>query len=388
MNHHTFLGTIPSYFARRARYQVRELYLSRAILDLATATVMLFEPIYLYKLGFSLAQIMYFFLAIYLLYFIFLPLGAKFAKRFGFEHSIFLSSPMQIAYYASLFLMTYSLYFVIPAVIFYTLQKTFYWPGYHANFAHYGLAEEQGREVSNITVIISLVYIAGPFLGGALINWFGFPVLFIVASVLILVSNLPLMLTPEKFEPSDFSYKDSLKRLFRKEHRRKFFSYLGFGEELIVLVLWPIFIYTIVKSEFSVGYIIAGATLFTSIIVLYVGKLIDKKGKHGVLRFSSIIYSLSWFLRILTSGAFGIFLVDTLSRTGKNMVSVALTTITYNRARNGGIMKQIIFFESALVLGKILAMLLVLGILVLFSVNPWIGIFILAGLFSLLYGLL
>lgn len=386
---HQFLGNLPSYLAHKAKSEVRELFLSSAILEFASAMILFFEPIYLYEQGVSLKLIMLFNLGIYLVYFIIMPLGGKFAKSKGFEHSIFLASPFLILYYLCLVLTAKSFYFLIPAIICLSWQKTFYWPGYHADFAHYGQDFEQGREIGNITVIISLVYILGPFLGGTIIHFFNFTVLFVIVSILIILSNLPLLLTPEKFKPSNFSYKRAYKRLIRKDNRRRFFAYLGFGEELIFLTLWPIFIFIILKNNFKIGGLIALSTLVTVISVLYIGKLTDKRHKHSVLRFSVVIYSLSWFLRLLTRGSIGVFLVDTFSRTGKSILYVPLTTLTYDKAREKGIVKNVVFFEMALVVGKILSILLVL-IILFFAPNflLWPLIFILAGLFTLLYGFL
>lgn len=386
---HHFLGNLPSYLARQAKSEVRELFLSSAILEFASAMILFFEPIYLYQQGASLKLIMLFNLGVYLVYFFIMPLGGKFAKSRGFEHSIFLSTPFLILYYLCLALSAVSFYFLIPALIFLAWQKTFYWPGYHADFAHYGQAFEQGREISNITVIISLVYILGPLLGGAIIHFFNFTVLFTVVAILTILSNLPLLLTPEKFKPSTFSYAKAYRRLIRADNRRRLLAYLGFGEELILFTLWPIFIFIILKNNFKIGGLIALSTLFTAILALYIGKLTDKTRKHSVLRFTAVIYSLSWFLRLLARGTAGIFLIDTFSRIGKNILYVPLTAITYNQAREKGVMKNVVFFEMALVIGKILAILLVL--IILFLTPPvlrWPAIFILAGLFTLLYSFL
>jgi MFS family permease len=386
---HSFLGFLPGYLARQAKSEVKELFLNSAILDLAVAMILFFEPIYLYQQGLSLEWIVLFYLGVYVVYFFIMPLGGKFAKRYGFEHGILLGSPFLILFYLSLVLAAQSFYFLIPAILFYALQKTFYWPGYHADFAHYGQDFEQGREVSNITVIISAVFVLGPLIGGAIMYFFNFTVLFIIVSLLIVLSNLPLILTPEKFKPSTFSYKGAYKRLFRLANRRRFLAYLGFGEEFIVLALWPIFMIIILKNTFSAGAVVALATLATSLTILYIGRFTDKHNKRSLLRFTTVIYSLVWFLRILVRAPLGVFLVDTFSRIGKSSLSVPLTSITYTEARERGVVKNVVFFEMSLVVGKILAMLAVLLIIAFVPANLlWPAIFVLAGLFALLYGLL
>ena len=389
LSKHTFLGVLPSFFARKATAQVKELYISSAILDFAVALILFFEPIYLYQQGVGLKGIMSFYLVVYFFYFFLMPLGGKFVKRYGFEHAMFLGSPLLIVYYLFLILVGQSSFFLIPAALFYALHKTFYWPGYHADFVHYGINIEQGREVSNRIVLMTLVFVLGPLVGGFVIQFFSFTVLFVIVSLLIMLSNVPLLLTPEVFEPSRFSYLGTYRRLFKKENRVRFISYLGFGEELILLTLWPIFMIILLGSALSTGTIIALSTLTTSFIVLYVGKLTDKIKKGPLLRFTTIIYALSWVLHLLIRNALGVFVVGTISQVGKNALSVPQIAITYQNARKRGVVKDVIFFEMALVVGKILAILFVLLILFFASKElQWQLIFLLASLFTVLYSVL
>lgn len=389
LNKHSFLGNWPGFLARRARSEVRELYVNSAILDLAVAMVLFFEPIYLYQQGISLTGIMLFYLGVYGTYFIILPLGGKFAKKRGFEHSIFLGTPFLILYYLCFVLVAKSWIFLAPAAIFLALQKTFYWPGYHADFAYFGQEAEQGRELSNLTVILSAVFILGPLIGGAILYFFGFTVLFIVVAFLIVLSNFPLVLTPERFVPSEFSYRDTYRRLFKPENKRALLAYLGFGEEIIAMALWPIFLFIVFKTTLATGGIIAVSTFITSMVVLYVGKITDQRSHQSVLKLTTVIYAFSWLIRTAVRLPLGVFLADTYSNIGKTSLSVPLYAMTYHRARERGVVKNVIFFEMALVLGKILAILLVLLILILApEAQSWTLIFLLAAFFTLFYSLL
>lgn len=389
VHRHTFLGIFPSYFANQASPQVRELYLNSAMLDLAVSMILFFEPIYLYQKGISLIGIVLFYLGVYAAYLLFIPLGGKFVKRRGVAHSIFLGSPFLIAYYGMLLFVGSSWVFLIPAALFYALQKTFYWPGFHADFAEYGHDEEQGREISTISVILLFVHIAGPVIGGAILYFFNFTALFFVVSFLVIFSNFPLLLTSTRFTPGKFSYGGAFKRIVKRKNRRRAIAYLGFGEELILLVMWPIFIFTIVKSTISAGALVAVSTLITAFVILYIGKLTDCRKKQGVLRFMSVIYSAGWVLRIFLQFPLGALFADTFSRIGKNSLSIPLTAIVYHNARRGDVVERMVFFEMCLIIGKIIALILLLLLLSFVSHSIlWQLIFILAALFSLLYSAL
>lgn len=386
---HTFLGVLPSYYANQASPQVRELYLNSALLDLAVAMVLFFEPIYLYQKGISLIGIALFYLGVYIAYLFLLPLGGKFVKRYGVVQSIFLGSPFLIGYYGALLFVGSFWLMLIPAALLYALQKTFYWPGFHADFAEYGHDDEQAREISTISVIVLFVYVAGPMIGGAVLYFFNFTVLFFIVSFLVMLSNFPLLLSSVRFTPGKFSYGGAFKRIVARKNRRRLIAYLGFGEELILLVMWPIFIFIVVKSTISAGALVAVSTLITAAVVLYIGKLADRRQKQSILRFTSVMYALGWVLRIFLRFPLGVLFVDTFSRIGKSSLSIPLTAITYHNARRGDVVERMIFFEMCLVVGKIIALALLLILLNAVSgALVWQMIFLLAALFSVLYSVL
>lgn len=366
--------------------QIRELYLSTIILQFAASSVMIFEPIYLWRSGFSMQRIILFYGAIYVVYFAILPFGGKFIRARGYEHGIMYSTPFLILYYLSLFAIPYSPVFVGTAVVSYALQKMFYWPGYHADFARFGMANQTGRELSVLVLLASISAIAGPAVGGLVLVTLGYPALFVVVSLLILLSNVPLLLTPEVFTPRPFSYEDAWKRLWKPENRRKFVSLLGFGEEFIVMIVWPIFMYTVVEEFFNLGAIVSLATFATLLVALAVGKLTDTKARKRIMRLGVVYTALSWLMRLVSGGLGGVFLADTLYRSSRTAIGIPLIASTYDSARRYSVTKTAVFLESSVVAGKLLSAALCL-VIVTFFAPGWELLFLLAAAFTLLYAL-
>jgi len=387
---------VKSFLPHNMKRQVRELFISTTLVNLALALVMIFEPIYLYQTGHPLQKIMFFYLITYALYFILMPLGGQFARRKGYELGMLVGTFLFIAYYITLFLIgQYDFLFYIAPIIL-ALQKTFYWPAYHADFAHFSDSAEEGREVSAMNVASSLVYIIGPAIAGFIIFTWGYGALFIVASILFLGSNIATLVTKEEFTPHDFSYRKVYTDLFSKKNRNDFFAYIGYGEELVVLVVWPVFISIIIADVFDLGLIVALATLITTLVTLYIGKLTDSRNKRKILSLGSVFYSLAWFIRIFISNTIGVFFVDTMSKLGKNTISIPLMAITYEKAKDkretedSHIMHSVVFFEMSLVVGKLIA-ILAIYIAMFFITDEVFAFkltFILAGSMSLLYMLL
>lgn len=385
------IDIVGSFFAQRLTRQVRELYSTTLILDLAVSMIAIFEPAFLYlyfskffSLTATLQCVALFYLAVYLVYFFLMPVGAKFARRFGYENSIAIASIFQIIFYLSLFSINLFPPAIFLASVFYGVAKTFFWPAYHSNFAKFSSTGEQGRQLSNLYALESIVFISGPLLGGLILNFFGFKVLFVVVSILLLASNIPMLITKEVFDPKTYSYLDSFRRLWQGVKDRRVFSYLGFGEEWIALTMWPIFMFLTAKDFLGLGIISSSSIFVTTLVILFVGRLADKNNKITILRWGAIFYFFSWLLKILARTATGIVMLDIYSRISKNFIALPLTAGLYDDAQQASTMDTVMFFEMSLVIGKIVAILACL--LVLFVSTPgWNSMFILAGLFTLFY---
>lgn len=375
------------YFADGLSRELKELFWSTSILDFAISSVGIFEPIYLFTLGFSISWIILFYIAVYGLYFFLVPFGGKFARSRGYEHSILVSTPFLILFYVSLFAIPYHPFFIACAIISLALQKTLYWPGYHADFARFGKDGARGKEISNLVVWDSLVTILGPAFGGIIIATVGFKVLFIIAIFLILVSNIPLLTTPEKFQPVPFPYKDAMKRLVAPENRRKLFAYMGFGEEHLAGYLWPIFIFLVVKQYISIGFLVSASVLVATLLTLYIGRVTDEESRHEVLKIGVVFTFFTWLMRILVVSGVGIFMTDSLYRISRRAVGVPLAAITYEEAKKTSVMNSIIFLQMALTVGKLLVSVITLAVLYLFP-GSWLAVFILGAAMTLLYAFL
>ncbi|MFA6098902.1 MAG: MFS transporter [Patescibacteria group bacterium] len=374
----------PHYFSQHPSQGLKDLYWSVGLKDFALAAVTIFEPIYLYTLGYSLQSIMLFYLIIYGAYVLLLPLFGRVISRIGLEHSIFYSQFVLIFYFILLFSIPQVglLFYIAP--LFCALYKSFYWPAYHADFVSFSQDGQRGREVGGLETLSVFVYILGPLIGGAIIEWTSFGVLFFCASILFIISSIPLFRIKEIHGKMDYSYSQAWRQLFDKEHRRYSLAYFGFGEEMIVLTLWPVFIFIVVKNYLEIGALIAVTTFVTSIIVLYLGRASDKYRRDKIMRSGIIIYFFTWLLRGFASVPWHVFGLDASSRFSKEMLFVPLQVITYSKAKEIGALSYAVFFEQSLAVAKFFAALLAIIIIYIFS-SPWVPLFILAAIFSLFY---
>lgn len=376
---------LPHYFASKVRKQIEHLYAATAIGNLASAMITLFEPIFLYQtLGFTIPEVLLFFAAVYALYIVLMPLGAKIATNFGYAHSIFFSIPFQVLLWLSLIGSQYNFNFIYAAPVFYALQKTLFWPAWHATLAQFAHGKQVAREFSVMYAVMSVMQILGPMLGGVLAIYLGPTYLFAIGSLIYFCSAIPLFWTKDKKLFSRYRYHDTWKLI--KAYPARFLGYLGFGEELIVLTVWPIFIYMVVRNYQDVGSLVTVATLLATSLSLYIGIYSDKHDKIRVMQIGNFFYILSWMARIPVIGPFGAFITDSISRTSKGLLCIPLAAVTYERAETSDVMPYVVGFEQMLSVGKLLACLL--AIIVFAATGSFVLLFILGGLFSLFYFLI
>jgi hypothetical protein len=376
------------YLIGQPSRQVRELLAATTILDFAIAAITIFEPIYLFKLGFSIPQILFFYIGVYGLYLLIQPFGGKVTRSQGYKHGIIFSTPFLILYYLSLFAIPYSPLFIATAIVAYAIQKTLYWPGFHADFAKFGSVSDSGREFGLLVFLISLVSVVGPFFGGLVIRLFSFPTLFVIVSLLILVSNIPLLLPPGVFVPRDLSYLDAYKRLLKPENRCTVLSFMGYGEELLALTIWPIAIFLAIDGFTEIGALISISTLITAVVGYLIGRGGDGHGRVNdfkILRIGTIMTALSWVMRIAAFGPFTILGIDTLYRTSRMAQGVPMMTLTYEAARHYSVTKTAILIEMAVIVGKLTLGIATALVFLFLPDQAWGITFALAAAFSLLY---
>lgn len=376
-----------AYLPSHASPHLKELYAVMGMMNFVFSALMLFEPIYLYTIGFALWQIMLFYAGVYGLYFFLMPIGGIVAKRKGFEHSIMYSSVFLILYLV--FLLAIPLYpsFVVLAAFALAIQKTFFWPGYHADFAYFSQSDERGRQVSVVAIVESIASVLGPLAGAFIASQFGFGALFTLICVVILFSNAPFFLMKEQFVPSPFDYREPYRYLREKQNRPYFWGYVGFGEELIVVTVWPIFFFITFGTILSTGIAIALSTFITIIIAIYIGKSSDFADRKLIVRIGALFITLSWFLRLLARGAPSVVALDFFSRVSKNIFAIPMVASLYEYASHTSLIKNMIFFEMSLTVGKFFTALVLAAVFYWFGA-VWQIAFILGGLLSLFFFLL
>ena len=334
------------YFSHRINTEVKEVYWNAFIVNLALSITTLFEPIFLYGLGYSLVDILWFYCLVYLAYSILVFAGGKVISWIGYKHAIFWSNIFYIIYWILLYQLKFHPELFMIAPVYFALQKSLMWPAYHADIAKNSIKDQQGREVGVLFSLIQAASVVGPLLGG-------------------LISA------------------------FLKTYPQNFFGYWGFAEDLMLMTLWPLYVFLAVPALLNVGLLVTVASFIAIVIMLYLGRFIDHQKKSHVLQIASVAYGLTWLVRQFAVGFPAVFAFDTLTRTGKALLNVPMTALTYKLAGQGTANYAIahaVFAEFSLSVGKVVTALLCIW--VLSSTQNIYYAFIVAGGLTMFYGLL
>ncbi len=363
---------LKSLFSR----ELFEIYFLLAMRSLSLSLIGIFLPLYLFvELGYTFDQVIYFYLAFILLFGIGQFIATKVVSRFGTKHSMITSVPfLIIALFFTMFLGTYPSFFYLAA-LFHGMHAAFFWVGFHIDAVLQGKKRDFGKESAVISAVTMLPSVAGPIIGGLILLFFSFNVLFILSCIAIAVSFIPLLFSKEVYAKHNLD----ISSFFDKKHLKYFFGYFAQGVGYTAAnVFWPLFIFTILGEYISVGIYGTLVTFFMVFVTLLLGKLSDE-GKNGlIMEISAIFNSVFWILKVFVSTLSQVFVIGSMRSIAFHGIEVPFLAKTYAKAKKKHI-GLLLFRETVIRFGQLCCLLLVL------FVGRSEAAFIAAGVLSLVF---
>ena len=252
---------------------------------IAGSLVGIFVPIYLLTIGFDLRTVFCYFLIFSFTLVPFFILTAKFCQYLGVKKTLLLRIPILFIYLASLFLVKQ-----IPAIVyfipvFYALETSLYWYPLHLIFTTHALEGEMGKKVSHFFAWPKAVGVILPIISAGIAISLGFKFLFVIASVVYLISSIIYF----QFDEIKITTSFTLGKVW--EFIKKYPHYIVLEvienwREDISGVVWPIFVFISISALggavnqkigiFSVGMITTISAVIALLFNLFVGNLSDK----------------------------------------------------------------------------------------------------------------
>jgi MFS family permease len=343
--------------------EMNELYISYGIMNFALGLISVFIPIYLYKLDYSIPEILFFFFLNSISFILFSYWGARIVARLGVKHTMLLTIPIFIIFFIGLrFIQNFPiLFFILPVLR--SFKMILYNYSFHLNFIQHSDQKHRGKEVSILQATEVAASILSPFFGGMIIAYSSFGTLFTVGSIILFLAMIPLFLTKDTYEKITFEKKNLILDIFKKENLNFVYSFSGYAiESWIGMIIWPIFLFVMLFNVESVGALTSITALATFMTFYFIGKATDKKDKRELLRIGTILYFFGWIGRIFVGGFTSMFFIDTYKNLTQRVLAVPWTAYSYDLAAKKNyfkfiVQREIIFNISRVLILPILIML-------------------------------
>ena len=368
------LSTPPVY---KPHGQILSLFWSSATKRISQTFIIIFSSVYIYKnfseLGFSHANsilIVCLFFALFLISkILFLSFAEELSRKTGFKKVIWLSALPYAFFISSMIYAEIKPAFFFIAAVFYGSHSALYWWGYHGYFIKAGDKDHYGGGIGAVEFINTLAIITAPFMGGILIEIFGFNFLYALAGLFMFLSLLLLGEGDDRRQNTDIRFSEVIRLIFR--HKLISSAYVGAGVEGTFYILgWPLFLYFLFGEVVSLGTFIAISMLVAAVLGVFVGNKIDRDGEKNIVVISAPLLSFSWLLKTVSINVPVLVVAESIRTLGEKMLSINLMELTYKKAKESVTAKAILFRELSIIVGSFICIFIVaVSVLVGISLN-------------------
>ena len=340
----TMLSRAQNHFGNMHDDAFLKLFISKRLIHGAAAALLgIFVPIFLYETtGESFYIVGGYYALLSFFYAILLVPGMYIANKIGFSHTLVVSGVFSVMIYIIMFFLTAEnmsllLWPLAAAIVAFRL---FHWVPYHVDFTLFTNVGERGRQVSLSFATIAFLGVIGPILAGFIVANAGYNALFGVAIVLLIAATISYAFVPETLTHFDWSWMETWRHFFDREHRSVVLGEFANGAETAVqLIVWPIFLYEILNGNvFEIGAVstvIVGATIA---VQLFLGQYLDKhKGSEGkTLKVGSTLYAIGWILKIFVLSTLHVFVIGLYHNIVKIFTKTPYSAIIYDMSAEQG----------------------------------------------------
>ncbi len=336
-----------------------KLYVFFGVRSFILSLVGIFIPIFILKQGFSLIDLVCFYIFYYTFNIVSTNIALKAFEKLGYPKMFIISSLFYFLFF-SLFPNVHSLLELMAIGILCSFAVTFFWAPFNILFSR---AKEDKLQVAckqNVTGLIATAL--APLIGGVLATILPNYILFYFSAVALILAPIVLFKHERIEHKKD---RGKVKVTLEKVKRYKVFICEGFLNAS-TFIAWSLFIYFLFSSISIVGLI---KTLINLVVVILSIKIVHfvKGNKEYLLDLSNKIYSSVLFLRPLALTYVLAFVISILIGFGTSIFNIAYNAFFYEKL--GKKPKEILLIREILLgLGRILA-LVTLGVLVYFKIN-------------------
>lgn len=330
--------------------EIYKVYTAHTIHSVSLSLVSIYIPIYLLVQGYSLTQVILFYITYHGIGLLFVFLGlVPLMNRFGLLRTFKVHYPLVITFFILLNLLPFFNFPLFLIAVIGGMANFTYWVPLNILLIKHSAQETMGSDLSKFLAFPKIFRIVGPLLSALFIPLIGFWFVFLLAVLGLIISFLPLA----RISQSAISVQITARNLFSKlKERRMLFFLEGFDNVLEESEwFWAIFVYIVIGSISSPGIVGGLEALGGAVFTLLVGKMADKKDKKLVFS-AAVGVILVWSARFFISAELPAYLITIAASFVMTAFLVSYFSIIYREVKNRKEEEFLILREIPTVLGR------------------------------------
>jgi MFS family permease len=205
-----------------------------------------------------------------------------------------------------------------------------YWLPYHAYYAIAGDLKSRGKQVGTRLGFITILKMISPLVGGIIITHWGFFSLYILATIIMFISIVPLLFIQDISPGESLNLSNALKKI----DKNGFIMQFGDGILYLHNFIWTIVVFYLVKNYVVFGGLITIELSISTLLCIILGSLVDKgKGKKitliGMIILGIVILLRAFLIKTIPE----IIISDIFIAFGSIFYSISFDVGFYNMAK-------------------------------------------------------
>lgn len=307
----------PHHYWRTVSFDdLSELYVTQFLRSLSLNLIGIFVPVYLYKLGYAISAIIFF----YLVWFLVRPFSVyPMTRLIGFlgpKHVMVMSVVMQIVYLSLVITIESMVWPLWLLSIFGSLSYGLYRMAFDIDFSKVKHRDHGGKEIGYMQIFERLGGIAGPIIGGLLAGYLDPRYTFAMAIVVLIGSLVPLLATAEPIKQRKYVM---IKGFPLKRYRRNILASGAYQiQELTTATIWPLFLgaFILVTNTYQIlGLLTAIGTILAMVSAYTIGKLVDNNKSKILFNTGAHINTAILLTQVFIATPLGAFIINIFRET-------------------------------------------------------------------------
>ncbi|MEX0888147.1 MAG: hypothetical protein WD940_01790 [Patescibacteria group bacterium] len=338
------------------------LYLTTSILSFGLSLVGIFVPIYLFQLTGNFYYLPAYYGVVSLAALLSLLIAPVFLPRWGAARTVLLANVFRILSLLFLLLAARNPVLAFLSAAFEGLVIPTFWVTYHSVFLASGKDGDFGRKIAWMGILISVVAALAPFFGGLVIATFGFPVLYGLGMLFILLSSIPIFWVGDHLGFRFVKPKQILAETFSRPWRPVLTGFLGIRlEDMVAAIFFTLFLFEIVKSFPNLGAVTSVFAVVKVILMVAGGRAVDTLGSRRVFKVGALLLAPFWLVAGFLSNFMALTIVNAYRGALAPFYGIGAESLFYSLARKDhflSILKREVSIHITIILAVLLCALL------------------------------